>query len=119
MTTHPIADYLTCLRNATLAHKKVVERFPPAAFEKDITRILYDNKGYILNYKTEEDGKCRALSRSRCQSGCPAPVAVPSRSSGVSTPGLRQYTDASRLPRRPNGLGVAIIKAPAANITDS
>lgn len=55
MTTDPIADYLTRLRNAIMAHKKVVE-VPASGLKKDITRILYD-KGYILNYKTEEDGK--------------------------------------------------------------
>lgn len=55
MTTDPIADYLTRLRNAIMARKKVVE-IPASGLKKDITRILYD-KGYILSYKMEEDGK--------------------------------------------------------------
>ena len=54
-TTDPIADYLTRLRNAIMAHKKVVE-VPASNLKRDITRILYD-KGYILSWKTEEDGK--------------------------------------------------------------
>ena len=49
MTTDPIADYLTRLRNAIMARKKVVE-VPASGLKKDITRILYD-KGYILSYK--------------------------------------------------------------------
>ena len=52
-TTDPIADYLTRLRNAIQAHKKVVE-VPASNLKRDITRILYD-KGYILSWKTEED----------------------------------------------------------------
>jgi len=55
MTTDPIADYLTRLRNAIMARKKVVE-IPASGLKKDIIRILYD-KGYILSYKMEEDGK--------------------------------------------------------------
>ena len=55
MTTDPIADYLTRLRNAIMAHKKVVV-VPASNLKKDITRILYD-KGYILSWKAEEDGK--------------------------------------------------------------
>ncbi|MBP7449810.1 MAG: 30S ribosomal protein S8, partial [Flavobacteriales bacterium] len=50
MTTDPIADYLTRLRNAILARKKVVE-VPASNLKKDITRILYD-KGYILSWKS-------------------------------------------------------------------
>jgi small subunit ribosomal protein S8 len=55
MTTDPIADYLTRLRNAIQSRKKVVE-VPASGLKKDITRILFD-KGYILNYKLEDDGK--------------------------------------------------------------
>ena len=52
--TDPIADYLTRIRNAIIANHKVVE-IPASNIKKDITRILFD-KGYILNYKFEEEG---------------------------------------------------------------
>ncbi|HBN05913.1 MAG TPA: 30S ribosomal protein S8, partial [Bacteroidales bacterium] len=53
MLTDPIADYLTRIRNAALAKHKVVE-IPASKMKKEITKILFD-KGYILNYKFEDD----------------------------------------------------------------
>ena len=50
----PIADYLTRLRNAIMAHHRVVE-VPASNLKKEITKILFE-KGYILNYKFVEDG---------------------------------------------------------------
>ena len=47
MTTDPIADYLTRLRNASKATHKMVD-IPASNIKKEITRILND-KGYILN----------------------------------------------------------------------
>ena len=55
MITDPIADYLTRVRNAVMARHRVVE-VPASNMKKDITKILFD-KGYILNYKFEDDGK--------------------------------------------------------------
>ena len=52
--TDPIADYLTRVRNAILANHRVVE-VPASNMKRDITKILFD-KGYILNYKFEENG---------------------------------------------------------------
>ena len=52
--TDPIADYLTRLRNAIMAHHRVVE-VPASNMKKSITKILFE-KGYILNYKFVEDG---------------------------------------------------------------
>ena len=45
--TDPIADYLTRLRNAIMAHHRVVE-VPASNLKKEITKILFE-KGYILN----------------------------------------------------------------------
>jgi small subunit ribosomal protein S8 len=53
MNTDPISDYLTRVRNAMIAKHKVVE-IPTSKTKKEITKILFD-KGYILNYKFEDD----------------------------------------------------------------
>jgi small subunit ribosomal protein S8 len=53
MTTDPIADYLTRVRNAIKANHRVVEI--PASNLKEITKVLFD-KGYIANYKFDENG---------------------------------------------------------------
>ena len=50
--TDPIADYLTRIRNAYMAGKKVVE-IPSSKMKESITKILFE-KGYILTYKIEE-----------------------------------------------------------------
>ena len=55
MTTDPIADFLTRIRNGIRANHKVVE-IPASNLKKEITKILFE-KGYILNYKFEEDDK--------------------------------------------------------------
>ncbi len=51
--TDPIADYLTRVRNAILAKHRVVD-IPASNIKKEMTKILMD-KGYILNYKFEDD----------------------------------------------------------------
>ena len=50
--TDPIADYLTRVRNAYSAGKKVVE-IPSSKMKVAITQILCE-KGYILSYKVVE-----------------------------------------------------------------
>ena len=50
--TDPIADYLTRIRNAYLAGKKIVE-IPSSKMKAAITKILCE-KGYILSYKIVE-----------------------------------------------------------------
>ena len=50
--TDPIADFLTRVRNAYLAGKKVVE-VPSSKMKVSLTKILCE-KGYILSYKVVE-----------------------------------------------------------------
>ncbi|MBV6403570.1 MAG: 30S ribosomal protein S8 [Flavobacteriales bacterium] len=115
MTTDPIADYLTRLRNAILARKKVVE-VPASGLKKDITRILYD-KGYILSYKLEDDGK-QGIIRIALKYNPQTRRNAIQELRRVSTPGLRQYAHVEELPRVMNGLGVAIISTSKGVVTD-
>ena len=48
-----IGDFLTRVRNAIKANHKIVE-IPASGLKKEITKILKD-KGYILDYKVEEN----------------------------------------------------------------
>ena len=48
-----IGDYLTIIRNGIKANKKVIE-IPRSSEKVAITKILLE-KGYILNYKEEEE----------------------------------------------------------------
>ena len=51
--TDPIADLLTRIRNGVMARHKVVE-VPASKMKQSIVKILFE-KGYILNYKFEDN----------------------------------------------------------------
>ncbi len=115
MITDPIADYLTRLRNAAKAGHKVVD-IPASNMKKSITRILYD-KGYILNYKFEEDGK-QGIIRIAVKYHPKTKIPAFKKLQRVSRPGLRKYADARNLPRVLNGLGIAILSTSNGLMTD-
>jgi small subunit ribosomal protein S8 len=113
--TDPIADYLTRIRNAVMASHKVVE-IPASNMKKDITRILFE-KGYILNYKFEEDGpqgNIKIALKYNPETKMPAIKTL----QRISRPGLRKYVDKDHLPRVLNGLGVAILSTSKGVMTD-
>jgi small subunit ribosomal protein S8 len=115
MYTDPIADYLTRIRNAVGAGHKVVE-IPASNLKKQITKILFE-KGYILNYKFEEEGpqgKIKIALKYHPTSKAPAIKSL----ERISKPGLRKYTHASGLPRVLNGLGIAILSTSKGVMTD-
>ena len=115
MTTDPVSDFLTRIRNAIMANHRVVE-VPASNLKKDITKILFE-KGYILNYKFIEDNR-QGLIKSALKydpaSNAPAIKALKS----ISTPGLRSYTGYREIPRVLNGLGIAILSTSKGVMTD-
>jgi small subunit ribosomal protein S8 len=114
--TDPIADYLTRLRNAIKARHRVVE-VPSSNLKKEITKVLFD-KGYILNYKFEETDNKQGLIRIALKYNPETKESAISNLKRVSSPGLRQYKEASKLPKVLNGLGVAILSTSKGVITD-
>lgn len=115
MNTDPISDYLTRLRNAGMARKKVVE-IPASNLKKDITKILFD-KGYILSYKFEDDDKQGIIKIALKYDG-ETKKHVIQKLDRISSPGLRKYADHDSLPRVLNGLGVALISTSKGVMTD-
>ena len=113
--TDPIADYLTRIRNAVMANHKVVE-IPASSIKKDMTRILFE-KGYILNYKFEEEGPQGNIKIALKYNPETKSNAIKSLER-ISRPGLRKYVDSENLPRVLNGLGVAIISTSQGVMTD-
>ncbi len=113
--TDPIADYLTRLRNAVIANHRVVD-VPASNMKKEITKILFD-KGYILNYKFEDDavqGNIKIALKYHPQSK----VSAITKLTRASSPGLRQYSSSAELPRVINGLGIAIVSTSKGVMTD-
>ena len=113
--TDPIADYLTRLRNAIMAKHRVVE-VPASNLKKDITKILFE-KGYILNYKFEEDGPQGTIKIALKYNPQSKVNAIKSLTR-VSTPGMRKYTGYRDMPRVITGLGIAIISTSKGVMTD-
>ncbi len=106
MLTDPIADFLTRIRNATMAGHRVVE-IPASNLKKEMTRILYD-QGYILSYKIIEN-KVQDVIKIALKYDKNSKESVIKHLERVSTPGLRQYRGADEMPRVLNGLGIAIV----------
>ena len=113
--TDPIADYLTRLRNASMAKHKVVE-IPASNLKKDITKILFD-KGYVLNYKFVEDGP-QGTIKIALKYDAETKVSAIQCLKRVSRPGLRRYTGYKDMPRVINGLGIAILSTSKGVMTD-
>jgi small subunit ribosomal protein S8 len=114
--TDPIADMLTRIRNANVAlHDKV--RMPSSKQKEALARIL-QQEGYIQGFDVVDDaarpGKVLTISmkytpeRSRTISGLRR----------VSKPGLRVYSQASKVPRVLGGLGIAVVSTSQGLMTD-
>jgi small subunit ribosomal protein S8 len=105
MTTDPIADMLTRLRNGILARHEKVD-VPASSLKSEIARILKD-EGYIQNYKRiddEKQGVLRLFLR-----GASDGTAVIQGIERVSKPGRRIYVRKGEIPRVQGGLGITIL----------
>ena len=113
--TDPIADYLTRLRNGIQAKHRVVE-IPASNLKKEITKILFE-KGYILNYKFEDEASPKVIKVALKYNPLTKQSAIKSLER-VSSPGLRTYAGSRNLPRVMNGLGIAILSTSQGVMTD-
>ncbi len=114
--TDPIADYLTRLRNAIMANHRVVE-VPASNLKKEITKILFQ-KGYILNYKFEDEVGPQGNIKIALKYDPVTKVNAIKSLTRVSTPGLRKYVGYREMPRVLNGLGIAILSTSKGVMTD-
>ncbi len=114
VTTDPIADMLTRIRNAlTAKHDKVV--IPASNMKKAIAQILLD-EGYIRACEAkEEDGHEILLVTLKYINGKESVIRGLKR---ISKPGLRIYAGKEDLPKVLGGLGIAIISTSQGVMTD-
>ena len=112
--TDPIADMLTRLRNASMAHHDSLA-LPSSKAKVEIARLL-KQEGYIRDYRVEDTEPQATLhvilkygpERERTLSGLRR----------ISKPGLRVYVKRQEVPRVLGGLGVAIVSTSAGMMTD-
>ncbi|MEZ5106006.1 MAG: 30S ribosomal protein S8 [Draconibacterium sp.] len=114
--TDPIADYLTRVRNAIKAKHRVVD-IPASGLKKEMTKLLKE-KGYILNYKFEDEVGYQGNIKIALKYNSDTKLSAIKALERVSKPGLRQYCDSTNIPRVLNGLGIAIISTSKGVITD-
>ena len=111
MQTDPLADFLTCIRNAARASKSEI-RVPWSRMRSDVAHIL-KNEGYVTDVEKVNDEKAKAgkpelLVKLRGQGKTRAITQI----TRVSKPGRRQYVGATEIPRVLGGMGISVISTP-------
>lgn len=111
--TDPIADFLTRIRNAVKAKKKMVD-IPLSGMKKGLAEIL-KNTSFIRDYTIIEDNKQNLLRVFLSYVDGESSITGLKK---ISTPGLRQYVGKDDIPRVLNGLGIAILSTSKGLLTD-
>ena len=110
----PVADFLTCVRNAIRAKHRKVD-VPATRLKTEIAKVLLRER-YINNFKVIEDSKQGVLRIYLRYASDEANVISGIRR--ISTPGRRMYVGKNRLPRVMGGLGTSIVSTSRGLMTD-
>jgi small subunit ribosomal protein S8 len=113
MTSDPIADMLTRVRNAIVARHPKVD-VPASKLKAEIARILKE-EGYIANYKVAEEGVKKVIKIYLKYGPNNSPVIT--KIERISRPGCRVYVGQSDIPRVQGGLGINIRTTPRGVMT--
>lgn len=116
ITTDPIADFITRIRNAQMANHRVVE-IPASNMKKKLTEILY-NYGYILKYKFVDTENKQGAIKIALKYDPITRMPVIHELSRVSRPGRRIYKTSDNLDRVKNGLGISLVSTSQGVMTD-
>ena len=115
MTSDPIADMLTRIRNANTAKHDTVD-IPSSKIKVAIADILVD-EGYIEKYEMIEEGSFKTI-RVTLKYGADKNEKIITGIKRISKPGLRVYAGKDEIPSVLGGLGIAILSANQGIITD-
>jgi len=113
MTSDPIADMLTRIRNALNARHPKVD-VPASRLKMDSARILKE-EGYIANFKLAEEGPRKTIRIYLKYTPASSPII--STLERVSRPGCRVYVGRKEIPRVLGGLGINILTTPRGVMT--
>ena len=112
MTTDPIADMLTRIRNGLHSGKETV-LVPSSKIKLSIAQILL-NAGYISEVKEVKQDNFAYIALKLNQSKKPI-----TKLQRVSKPGRRMYTPKTEIPSVLGGRGIVILSTPAGVLTGS
>src|SRR5688500_17838707 len=107
MSSDPIADMLTRIRNANQALLPDVA-MPHSNMRESIAKIL-KREGYVSEVAVEGKAGAKTMKVKLKYQGRKGVIAGLKR---VSTPGLRRYVGATEIPRVLGGMGISILSTP-------
>jgi small subunit ribosomal protein S8 len=110
----PVADFLTCIRNAIGAKHRKVD-VPSSNVKTELAKLLLRER-FINNFKTIEDSRQGVLRIYLKYTNDETPVI--SGLKRVSKPGRRVYVGHARVPRVMGGLGVSVVSTSRGLMTD-
>jgi small subunit ribosomal protein S8 len=114
MTTDPIADMLTRIRNASRAKHARVD-LPSSQLKVEIARILKD-EGYLASYKVVDDSKVKKTLRVYLRYTTDRRSVI-SNLKRVSRPGCRRYVGKTEIRPVVGGMGISILSTPRGLMT--
>ena len=114
VTTDPIADMLTRIRNAGTAKHDTVD-VPASNMKKAIAEILLE-EGYIKNFQLI-DNSTQGIIRITLKYGANKTKTI-NGLRRISKPGLRVYAKSEELPKVLKGLGIALVSTSKGIMTD-
>lgn len=113
VTTDPIADMLTRIRNANQQKQETVS-IPYSNLKNDLANIL-KNEGFVTDFVVNEEGNHKNIVITLKYKGNERVITGLKR---VSKPGLRQYAKVNEIPKVLNGLGIVVLSTSQGLMTD-
>ena len=113
VTTDPIADMLTRIRNANQQKHETVS-IPYSNLKNDLAKIL-KNEGFVTDFVVNEEGNHKNIVITLKYKGNERVITGLKR---VSKPGLRQYSKVNEIPKVLNGLGIVVLSTSQGLMTD-
>lgn len=114
--TDPIADMLTRIRNANSAQRESVTM--PGSKLKEALASILEREGFISGYRVTVDPKRPGSTLEITMKYSPDRTRSIGGIRRVSTPGLRIYARADKMPRVLGGMGVAVVSTSHGLMTD-
>lgn len=115
MTSDPIADMLTRVRNALMA-KHASVAMPSSKMKVAIAKILKD-EGYISGFREVNDPRPTLVIELKYVGDAKLQRSVITTIKRVSKPGRRIYTSVKEIPWIKSGMGIAVLSTPKGVIT--
>lgn len=104
VSTDPIADMLTRIRNALAVHQTEVT-MPHSTIKQSVAEILKNNH-YIVSTRVEGEGVTKSLILTVTDENAASPI---TRIARVSKPGRRVYAKVAEIPKVKQGRGLVIM----------